>query len=69
MSKFLNINIEFEIGDTVYCKTDPEQKERIVIGFIVFKRDVLYRCVHCESTNDFYELELTGEKNTLKTLM
>lgn len=63
-----SIEVEFEIGQTVYCKTDPEQRERIVIGYVAYKKSVLYRCVQCESTNDFLGLELTDEKDVLKGL-
>ncbi len=53
---------EFEIGETVYLKTDKESKPRIIIGIIKYESSYLYSLV-CEESNCFhYEFEITKEQ-------
>ena len=42
----MNITTKFDLGDTVYLKTDPEQLERIVTGFSVKPNSLCYSLCH-----------------------
>lgn len=63
MSKILS-NI-YEIGDTVYLKTDNDQMPRIVFCFRVYKNDMLYELVCGTVTSAHYDFEISDKKNVL----
>lgn len=55
----------FELGETVYLKTDDEQKPRIVVRFYVTSNGITYGLAcGTEETNHFYN-EISIEKNIL----
>lgn len=62
------IKNEFELGSTVYLKTDVDQKARIVICIHVdIDRCVMYELV-CETQEiRHYSFEISAEKNVLIT--
>lgn len=63
MSKILDN--KYEIGDTVYLKTDPDQIPRIVFCFMVFRSEVLYKIACGVVESNHYDFELSTEKNVL----
>lgn len=60
--------IEFSINDTVYLKTDIEQEEHQVIGIMIRPTGIIYYVAKGPFESTHYAIELTKEKNTLKTL-
>lgn len=60
------INNEFEHGDIVYLKTDPDQNLAIVICIKVYKNgEYLYEIIRATTTSSHYGFELSKEKNIL----
>ena len=56
------IEVEFEIRDTVYLITDPEQNARMVIGINVRDGGLTYNVVHGTQDSWHYGFEMSGEK-------
>lgn len=63
MSKVLNN--KFEIGDTVYLKTDPDQLPRIVFCFEVTASETLYKLACGVGNSVHYDFEISVTKNVL----
>jgi hypothetical protein len=62
-------NIKFNIGEVVYLRTDPLQKEHLVTGLILRSKDsVQYICAFGASEKAFYDVELSLDKDILMTL-
>lgn len=61
------IDNKFTIGQMVYLKTDPEQPQRMVTGFVIRKNIILYEL--CSGTVDttHYDFEISVEKDVLIT--
>lgn len=68
--KILRINVEYNIGEIVYLKTDTEQRERMVSSIKVFNDGniLYYLCCGTNETTHF-EIEISAKKNILKTLL
>lgn len=64
----LKIDIEHEIGDTVYLVTDVEQLPRLVYCIEVYRKDIMYRLVCGSHTDSHYSFEISKEKNELLRL-
>lgn len=52
----------FEIGQTVYVVTDPDQYARIVTGYTVRKNLIYYLVSFVDNEKQFEDYELTNEK-------
>ena len=52
----------FEIGQTVYVVTDPDQYARIVTGYTVRKNLIYYLVSFVDNEKQFEDYELTTEK-------
>lgn len=62
------IDNKFEIGQTVYLATDPEQVKRVVYAFLVYRNEVLYKIAAGVQNSDHYDFELSTEPDqVLKT--
>ena len=62
----MTIKNKFEIGQTVYLVTDPEQMPNIVTGINIKPGNRLtYDVCFMSNTNDYYDFELSAEKNVL----
>ena len=61
----LEREIEFQIEDVVYVKTDERQLERLVQAILVKKNDISYQVALNEGTCYFNSFELSKEKNSL----
>lgn len=57
------IEPQYEIGETVYLKTDPEQSERQVYAFIIFRSEIIYKLTMGTIFSEHYDFEITREKN------
>jgi len=61
------VDVNFEIGDTVYLQTDIEQLKRLVTGFHIRKYDVLYSLSCGINESSHYDFEISREVNVLIT--
>ena len=59
---------DFKIGDIVFLITDPEQKERIVTAICFRNNYIQYELSHCTCTYWANVLEISKDKDILKTL-
>tara|TARA_B110000971_G_C19634720_1_gene330764 strand:+ start:274 stop:459 length:186 start_codon:yes stop_codon:yes gene_type:complete len=56
------IENDFEIGEEVYLKTDPDQNFRIVTGFLIRKNGITYE-LSCGIENTWhYDYEINKNK-------
>ena len=61
------IENKFELGEIVYLKTDNDQSDRMVIGISVRPAGLLYELSFGSVCSWHYEMEITEEKNVLKS--
>jgi hypothetical protein len=60
--------LKFQIGDIVYIKTDVEQRERMIVSIkLMCDNSVAYLLSHGTSAEWFVTIEITKEKDILKT--
>lgn len=58
------IHNEFELGDIVYIKNDPDQLERMVIEIkVLFNNMIMYLLAQNTSTSNHYAQELSKIKD------
>jgi len=62
------IDTEYNFGDIVYLKTDPDQIGRMITEFTVYPMGILYSLSHGVNTTKHYELEFSKEKDVIQTL-
>lgn len=60
--------IHFSIGQTVYLKTDPEQKERMVIGIDIRPNGIMYLLSLGDFSSYHFDLEISKDKDLIKGL-
>lgn len=61
------IENKYEIGETLYLKTDKDQLPRIVFCFKVYRNEILYELACGVGVSSHYEFELSKEANVLMT--
>lgn len=61
------IENKYNIGDSVYLKTDTDQNERIVSGLLIRKTHLIYYLVCGTNESAHYDFEITVDKDVLKT--
>lgn len=62
------VDNEFEIGQVIYLKTDPDQNPRIVTSFRIYKGgEILYSLNFATSESYHYSFEISTEKDYSKT--
>ena len=65
----MNILTQFDIKQTVYVRTDPEQLERIITEINIKPNNLILYEASCNNyATWFYDFELSSEKNVLKTM-
>lgn len=64
----ITVDNRFDIGETVYLKTDRDQLPRIVFAFIVSQKEIIYRIASGRDISDHYNFELSLEKDVLITV-
>lgn len=54
------IELDFEIGDMVYLKTDEDQRPRVVFGVLLRPAGIMYdlACGTCVSTHYNFEINV-----------
>ena len=58
------INNQYNIGDMVFVRTDPDQNATIITGIKICPNGhYVYLCSAGNATNQFYEVELSTEIN------
>jgi len=62
------IDNKFNLGDTVYLKTDDDQKERLITAIQINLNGIIYRLVTNTTETWHYALEIITEKNVLKKI-
>jgi hypothetical protein len=61
--------LHFDIGDSVYLKTDLDQSERLVTGISVRESGISY-AVTCGTNESWhYAFEMTKERDIMKTTL
>lgn len=60
------VDSKYEIGQSVYLKTDPSQLERLVFCIRVYKNELLYELACGVTTSNHYDFEITTEKDVVK---
>jgi hypothetical protein len=58
--------LHFDIGDSVYLKTDPEQAERLVTGISVRQNGITYAISHLTNETWHYDFEITKDRDIIK---
>ena len=62
----ITVEIKYNIGQTVYLKTDNQQLERIVYKYVVYRNEVLYGLTFGTQISEHYDFELTADRDQLK---
>ena len=64
-NKIVKINNKFNIGDTVYLITDPEQSANLVTAIRVCRNHLEYELSYVSSRFYAEDFELSSERNVL----
>jgi hypothetical protein len=56
------INVDFDIGDIVYLKTDIDQYQRMVTGIVIRPSGIVYILAIAEMESDHFAFEISKEK-------
>ena len=62
------MNKKFQVGQTVYLKTDPEQQERMVVGIMERPTAFVYYLALGTIESPHYDIEITASPDVLKSL-
>lgn len=65
-SVFDRFIIRFNIGASVYLKTDDEQRERLVTGINIRENGISYAVAYGVEESWHYAFEITKEKDVVK---
>jgi hypothetical protein len=60
------IDNKYELTQTVYLKTDPDQRQRIITQINVRVNGLIYELTCGSSGSWHYEFEITAEKDVLQ---
>lgn len=63
---FEKYTLHFDIGDSVYLKTDPEQAERLVTGINIRQNGISYALSHLTNESYHYDFEISKERDIIK---
>jgi len=66
--RIIRFESDFKLGQIVYLVTDKDQAERIITSFQVDSRGVLYQLSHGASASWHFDIEITHEKDVLKSV-
>lgn len=64
----MEIDNKFNIEETVYLITDPEQMLHIVTGIIIRPYGLMYEVSYSGGSMDYYGFELSKERDMMKAL-
>jgi len=65
LKKIKSVIEHWPLGGFVYLKHDPEQLKRMIVGFTVFEKDLLYSLKVGENDSEHYDYELDFEPNVI----
>ncbi|MFP4527707.1 MAG: hypothetical protein ACLFQX_04090 [Candidatus Kapaibacterium sp.] len=68
MLKKINMEIKFMIGQTVFLRTDSEQRERIVTGVTILPGMIRYGLSCGTEETWHYEFEINENKDVIKAM-
>jgi len=61
-------NLKFDIGQTVYLKTDINQLERLVTGINIRPDGITYTLVNGSDESYHYDFEITLDRDIVKSI-
>jgi hypothetical protein len=61
----IKIIVVYKRGEVVYLRTDIEQQQRIVTGYVITGNDVLYNLVCGTEDSTHYAFEISTDKNPM----
>ena len=64
----MTIDNKYDIGESVYLKTDPEQLERIVYAIEIRITGLLYSVCCGTSTSNHFDFEMSRNKDVVKSI-
>lgn len=53
---------EYELGDIVYLRTDPDQLPRIILGYRVYDKNISYILTHNNNESYNQPIEFSSHK-------
>jgi len=59
----MKIELDFNLGDLVFLKTDPDQKQRMVTKINITPAGVYYNLNCGVEESDNYSIEMTADKD------
>jgi hypothetical protein len=62
----ITVEIKYNIGQTVFLKTDQRQEDRLVYGYKVYRNEVIYLLTFGTQISEHYDFELTADRDQLK---
>lgn len=60
--------IKYKPGYIVYLKTDPDQRERLVVCANIYADHITYDLASADTITTHYEIEISFEQDVLKKL-
>jgi hypothetical protein len=68
MERMMLIESKYNIGQIIFLKTDPEQKERMLTQISITSEGMRY-CLSCGTSDSWhYEIEILAERDVLKSV-
>lgn len=61
------IDLDFNIAQEVYLKTDSDQNKRLVIGIVIRDRSTMYELACGSNSSWHYDFEIISDKDVLIT--
>jgi hypothetical protein len=61
----MTINNKYAIGQIVYLTTDTEQKQRLIVGILIYPSTIKYIVCSGENETSHYDMEISATKNIL----
>ena len=58
--------LKYNIGDSVYLKTDTDQYERIVTAILIRQCGIMYSLSQATNDSYHYDFEISRDRNILK---
>lgn len=65
----MKIFTQYDIGQIVYLKTDPEQLKRIITRIMISPEGVGYQLAHGSDASEHYDIEISRDQDELLRVM
>ena len=59
----MNINVDFNLGDLVFLKTDPDQKQRMITKISITPDGIYYNLNCGVEESPHYSIEITSDRD------